>query len=118
MRKITLIIALSTIVFSCKKESKEPEKQMAFIEFYHKKGNFTYNTGDYSGQKQSSNNVEVINVDLSASKANSQILIKNNVKYQNDSMHLKVTFKGKTLQKGANCSNFFVTLQYQLSEFD
>lgn len=113
MKKTILLLIIAFV--GCKKNEKEPE-QLVNITFYHKKGNFTYNKGDDTGQKQSGNNYEAVNVNLNGKDKNNVILIKNNVKYQNDSISLTVTYKGVTKQKGFNCSNLIVSLQYQLNE--
>lgn len=113
MKKL-IILCLITLV-GCKKTEKEPE-QVVNITFYHKKGNFTYNKADDTGQKTSSNNYEVVNVDLSGKNKSNVVLIKNNSKQHNDSLNLKVTYNGVTSQKGINCSDIFVSLQFQVSE--
>jgi hypothetical protein len=113
MKKL-IILYLITLI-GCKKTEKEPE-QIVNITFYHKKGNFTYNKADDTGQKTSSNNYEVVNVNLYGKNKNNVILIKNNSKQNNDSLNLKVTYNGVTSQKALNCSNIFVSLQFQVSE--
>jgi hypothetical protein len=113
MKKIILLLLIALV--GCKKTEKEPE-QIVNITFYHKKGNFTYNKGDDTGQKQSGNNYEVVNVNLYGKDKSNVILIKNNVKSPNDSISLTVTYNGVTKQKGFNCSNLIVSLQYQLKE--
>lgn len=113
MKKTILLLLIALI--GCKKSTKEPE-QVVNITFYHKNANFTYNKGDDTGQKQSGNNYEVVNVNLSGKDKNNVILIKNNTKFPNDSISLTVTYNGVTKQKGLKCSNVFVSLQYQLKD--
>jgi hypothetical protein len=106
-----LVIILLFALFSCKKQTTKPV-EVAYFECYCKSGNATINADKMQTilTKNYSTSFEVTN-------EQSILSIKNNIKSSNDSLNLKVTYKGITKQIGVKCVNTLNTLSFQLSTF-
>jgi len=113
MKKILLTsFAIVALLSSCKKtETIKPEQ--ATVEVYHKMANFSTNLNGLKSF-QSQRIVETIDV----TDEDLIMYAKNNVKYANDSIFIKVTYKGVTKQAGAKINSLYVTVgNWQLRGF-
>lgn len=104
MKKILLTsFAIVALLSSCKKTETKPSYEQATVTVYHKLSNFSVNLNGLKSyqQKTVTETIDVID--------ETQIVYaKNNVKLANDSIHITVTYKGKTKTAGAKINSLWV----------
>lgn len=109
MKYLFLILLFAV---SCKKKETEAPKESATIEVYCKSGNSNVNSDALETIMQVNYSKTYIVNDPEI-----QVYVKNNLKSSNDSINIKVTYKGVTKQKGSKCVNTLNMIGFQLSTF-
>ena len=112
MKKILILLIITTFI-SCKKEEKEKTNTLK-VTCYSKANNGIFS---FDGKFYDVKNTLSLTFEVSENKNDFSVVLKSNKKLSNDSLNLKVEYKGKTKQSGVSVYNTLNTLSYQLSSF-